>query len=956
MDLEEFIEKWRLSELKETAAYQSHFIDLCAVLGEKAPTEVDADGVDYCFQKHVTKTVGSAGFVDVWKRGHFAVEYKGPGADLTKAYAQLAEYAPDLDNPPLLIVCDTKRFAIYTSFTNTPRVVQRFRLAEMRAPENLRWLRLAFKDPNSLKPDLTRETLTEAAATRFAELAEQLRERGYDAERVAHFVHRLLFCMFAEDIGLLPGKLVSRLLESCRYEAEQFEGRARELFKAMGTQGGGWFGTDRIKWFNGKLFDDDEALPLRLADIKLVLDASDLDWSHIEPSIFGTLFERGLNPNKRKELGKFYTDPGTIMKIVEPVILRPLHAEWEVVKAEIEDLQRKTKAAKSSGAATKLVSQARDVFAKFRDRLARVRVLDPACGSGNFLYLALRGLKELEHKVINEARALAMPHQEPRIGPEALFGIEINPFAAELARVAVWIGEIQWMLDHFYGLNRTPILRPLDQIACRDALVSGDGSEAEWPEAEFIVGNPPFVGNKRMIAAMGEAAATRVREAFDGRVPAGVDLVCYWFEKARSAIESGVTKRAGLVATQAIRQGANRKVLERVRDTGFIFEAWSDEPWVLDGAAVRVSMICVAPKQCGDQAHVDGKLVDEIYADLSSSAGGNAIDLTMTVPIDGNDKFIFMGTTKGGAFDVPGDIARRWLLLPKNPNARPNSDVVRPWVNGMDLVRRPSDKWIVDFGTDMAESTAALYEAPFEHVRREVQPERAQNRREAYRQVWWRFVEARTGMRQSLRSLTRFILTPRVSKHRIFVWQDRSVMPDSRLYAIAKDDDTTFGVLHSQLHEIWSLATCSWHGKGNDPTYNAQSCFGTFPFPEGLTPNVPAVAYADDPRAKRIAEAARALVEKPDLWLNPPELVRREPEVVPGFPDRILPVDTKAAAELKKRTLTNLYNQRPTWLANLHRALDEAVASAYGWPADLSEDEILARLFALNQARAGKAT
>ncbi len=272
----------------------------------------------------------------------------------------------------------------------------------------------------------------------------------------------------------------------------------------------------------------------------------------------------------------------------------------------------------------------------------------------------------------------------------------------------------------------------------------------------------------------------------------------------------------------------------------------------------------------------------------------------------------------------------------------------------MDITRRPSDTWIVDFGTHRSQAEAALFETPFEYTKTNVEPTRRNLRRENHRTRWWIHGEARPGLRTALRPHRRYLVTPRVAKHRLFVWLDSSVIPDTRLVVIARSDDVTFGILQSRFHEKWSLATCSWHGIGNDPTYNASSVFETFPFPEGLTPDIPAKAYADDPRAMRIAAAAAKLNELREAWLNPPDLVRREPEVVPGFPDRLVPRGEKAAAELKKRTLTNLYNTRPQWLADAHKALDDAVAAAYGWPADLTDDEILARLLALNLERAAK--
>jgi type II restriction/modification system DNA methylase subunit YeeA len=346
---------------------------------------------------------------------------------------------------------------------------------------------------------------------------------------------------------------------------------------------------------------------------------------------------------------------------------------------------------------------------------------------------------------------------------------------------------------------------------------------------------------------------------------------------------------------------------------------------------------------------LDGFSVEIINADLSSGK----FDVSRVHRIEQNANVAFIGTQKGGPFDIKEGIAREWLRAPSNVNGLTNAEVVRPWANGMDVTRRPSDTWIVDFGAEMSEADAAQFERPFEYVREQVRPLRISLRRESHRRYWWRHAEARPGMRNALKRCSRFIVTPRVAKHRLFVWLDRSVVPDTRLVVIAKDDDVSYGILHSRIHGTWSLRTCSWHGVGNDPTYNALSCFETFPFPEGLTPNLSTKNYANDPRAQAIAKTAKRLDELRIAWLNPPDLVKIEPEVVPGYPDRVLPKDAQAAVTLKTRTLTNLYNQRPQWLADAHRDLDAAVAAAYGWPADISEEDALAKLLELNLARAG---
>jgi type II restriction/modification system DNA methylase subunit YeeA len=380
-----------------------------------------------------------------------------------------------------------------------------------------------------------------------------------------------------------------------------------------------------------------------------------------------------------------------------------------------------------------------------------------------------------------------------------------------------------------------------------------------------------------------------------------------------------------------------------------IFEAWSDEAWVVDGAAVRVSLVCFG-KDVGT-VYLDGMQVSAINADLSSGA----TDLTKAKRLSENRDVAYMGDTKGGAFDIPGELARDWLQLPTNPNRRPNSDVLRPWMNGMDVTRRWSEKWIIDFGWELSEADCSLYEAPFQYTIEHVKPVRTQNKRESYKRLWWRHVEPRPAMFGRLSQVSRFVVTPTVAKHRIFVWLGKAVSPDHQLIAVARDDDTSFGILHSRFHESWSLRLGTWLGVGNDPRYTPTTTFETFPFPSGLTPNIPAKDYATDPRAVAIAMAAKQLDELRTAWLNPPDLIDIVPEVVPGYPDRILPKNEKAAAELKKRTLTNLYNARPQWLADAHRDLDAAVAAAYGWPADISEEDALGKLLALNLARAGTA-
>lgn len=971
MTPEAFIAKWRDATRTERSAAQEHFLDLCALLDVKKPQEEDRHGEFYTFEKSVLKLDGRPGRADVWRKDCFAWEYKGPHKNLVKAYAQLKEYADALENPPLLIVSDMEEIRIHTNFTSAVSVQHTFHLPDLMGVEARRTLRWCFTDPERLRPTVTRETVTRDAARKFGALAGKLRGK-HDPQKVAHFLNRLVFCLFVEDIDLLPGRVFADILEESARSPEGFQPMLRDLFRSMKDKGGR-FGTVSIPWFNGGLFDDDEVLPLGYLEIRDLHDASRLDWSAIEPSIFGTLFEAGLDPEKRevmaslfdpkakpgkgrktvanpadKGVGIHYTDPATIMKIIEPVVVAPLRREWQAAKAGIVAHRAARDRAKSDAARTRAENAARDAWAAFRARLGAFRVLDPASGSGNFLYLALIHLKDFDLEVLKEGRALGLPLDDQRVTPQAVKGIEINPYAAELARVTIWIGELQWQMRNAfdYLVKRAPILGRLDQIECRDALLTSDGKEAEWPETDVVVGNPPFVGDKLMISKLGEDYVRLLRQIYEGRVPGGADLVCYWFVKAWNLIKNGHLLAAGLVATNSIRGGANRRVLDPIAADGAIFDAWDDEAWVVDGAAVRVSLVSYGLPSTHAEPHLDGRPVHRINADLTTQAS----DLTTAQALFENQSKAFIGTQKSGDFDISGEIAREWLTIPLNPNGSPNSDVLRPWANGLDITRQPSGRWIIDFGTEMSEHDSALYELPFTHVQKFVFPMRSKVRRDNHRRRWWLHGESRPGMRRAIESLPRFIATPRVAKHRLFCWLARGILPDCQLVVIARDDDTTFGILHSRFHEAWALRLGT--SLEDRPRYTPSTTFDTFPFPDGLTPNIPATAYAADPRAQAIAAAAKRLDELRRNWLNPADLVKVVPEVVAGFPDRILPVGPKAEAELRKRTLTNLYNQRPAWLDNAHRELDAAVAAAYGWPADISEDDALASLLALNHARA----
>jgi type II restriction/modification system DNA methylase subunit YeeA len=1049
----QFKAKWAKFSGKESSAYQDHFADLCRMLGVPTPIEADPTGNDsFCFQKRVAKdaelfdfdATGEAlpaskerGFADVWKRDCFGWEYKGPGEDLEKAYKQLLRYRESLLNPPLLIVCDFQRYIVRTNFNGAVQETHDFTNADIDSPAALRVLRAALAAPDELRPQETTADVTAKLAQKIAAIALSLQQREAveltSAKtrrehsvaqkknlRIARFLNRLVFCFFAEDTGLLPEDIFGDVCAIGLKDPKLFAETLEDLFKCMAK--GGRFGTHKIRHFNGHLFEDATVFELLPDEIGKLADAAGSKWQSIRPAIMGTLFERALDDSQRSQLGAHYTSEEDIRTLVEPVLMAPLRREWRELRKDLAPLLAKGKA----------TNTARDRLAAFQKKLAGITVLDPACGSGNFLYVALQLLLGLEKEIITAAAQIGFTFS-PQVNVQQLRAIEINPYAYELAQVSVQIGALQWRRDNGFDNDRTPVLQNLDGFENKDALLNETfrkkpkdlkAAQAEehggqdelfkvyteraWPACDAIVGNPPFLGGKMLRRELGDKYVAALFENLGGRVRLEADLCCYWFEKARQQIEEKHCLRAGLLATQGIRGGANRDVLKRIKETGGIFFAVSDRDWILAGATVHVSMIGFDDGSETERT-LDGVNVAEIHANLSAHAS----DITEARQLAENLNVAFMGDTKGGAFDITEARALEMMHSP-NPHGRPNSDVLIPWVNGLDVTRRSRRMFIIDFGhvggiaaknalrgdgvrqnsfpaervlavampseptgvTDpharpspptlsATEEDCAKYEMPFAHVSEQVRPERIGNKRALYARYWWRHVEPRPGMLAALAPLRRFLATARVSKHRLFAWLEAPTLPDSQVFAFALADDFSLGVLHSRIHEAWARA----HGtqvreRESGFRYTPTTCFETFPLP---TPT-PAQSEA-------IAAAAKELNALRENWLNPPEWTATRTLEFPGSTDgpwsRFVtnpdargvgtvrypitePRDAECATKLAKRTLTNLYNERPAWLDNAHAKLDAAVAAAYGWPADLSDDQILSRLLALNLTRAAE--
>ncbi len=852
MTPQDFISKWGAPcgipgpafALNEEQGAQSHFLDLCELLAVPKPGSAD----DYRFEEKSAVIGGKTGYADVFKRGVFAWENKAPGKNLDDALKQLLTYSLALSNPPILIVSDRLTIRIHTQFTGHPSQTHTVALTELDQPDKLALLRRIWTAPESFKPKETNRDITEAAAKSFATLAEGLRRRGANpqprseqtpgphmlrflksaptsapsttdgessaatdtdvANRVAHFLTQCLFCFFVEDVGLLPGQMFERLVSNRAITPAKLTQALADLFKAMAD--GGMFGADDIAWFNGGLFKRIDVPTLTILDVTELRNAAGLNWSAIDVSNFGTLFERGLDPTKRSQFGAHYTDTATIDRIIDPVLRRPLLQKWELLAQDIQGLQ-----AKSTKKGDKAYRDAKARFIGWLDELANYRILDPACGSGNFLFLGLKALKDIEHQSHLDAAALGLDREADLVtGPHNVLVIELNEYAAELARVTVWIGELQWRMAHGYEFKTNPVLEPLDHIECRDALLSfakklgsdpdfakrnsgsdpifsaapdsgegvqqpslepgaraaqmpgphtlrflksaptsapptplsGEGAsqaveesmgsdqvsspaasrpealaemgsdpnfakqnsgsdpisagstkavpqvtEAPWPRANIVIGNPPFLGGSKKRRELGDDYFDALDTVFSGRVPGGADLVCYWFDKSRVAIERDGLDAAGLVSTQSIRAGSNRAVLTAICASTQIFDAWSDEAWVNEGAAVRVSLVCFGRDSVA--VSLNGEAVNAIHADLSSGVG---MDVTHTCALPQNIRVSFEGAQKNGPFDVSGEIARRWLALP-NPNSLSNALVLKPYLNAANVTGRHADSWMIDF-------------------------------------------------------------------------------------------------------------------------------------------------------------------------------------------------------------------------------------------------------------------
>ena len=1051
-----FIAKWKGTAASELATSQSFLIELCELLGVERPHATAEQ--DYMFERpltfHHADGSKSPGRVDLYRRGAFVLESKklkagahtrGFDEAMLRAHSQAQNYARALPaaegRPPFLVVVDVgHRIELYSEFSRSggsyvpfpdPRS-HRIALDDLRDAAIRERLRKVWLEPLALDPSRESARVTREIAARLAELAKSLERSGHDAEAVAQFLMRCLFTMFAEDVRLLPKDSFRSLLQT---HAEKPEVAMRMLAQLWRDMDGGGFSAvlaaDVLR-FNGKLFKQPDTLPLDKPQIDLLIDAARADWKHVEPAIFGTLLERALSPGERHKLGAHYTPRAYVERLVLPTVIEPLRGEWSDAKAAALVQLAEAELAREEGMrgtgmksnAERLkqynaeLHKARDILLDFHKRLCGVRVLDPACGSGNFLYVTLEHLKRLEGEVLNTLEEFglsrlgvseqtgldiggerAISTEAQTVDPHNLLGIELNPRAAAIAEVVLWIGYLQW---HFRTRGDVrppqPVIRDFRNIENRDAVLAYDRVEyvtdahgvpvtrwdgetmkvspvtgekipdesarkpveryvnprkAAWPAADFVVGNPPFIGSKRMRDALGDGYVDAIHEAWP-EVSQATDFVMRWWHHAALLTARGALQRFGLITTNSLRQAYVRRAVEPhlvgTPPLSLVF-AVPDHPWVdsEDGAAVRIAMtVGEAGRKSGRLVAVIGERAeaeegnDDLVISTQAQTGRiNAdltvgVDLTQAVPLDANADLCSVGMkTIGAAFQVERDRAMA-LGLGVVPELERH---IRPYINGRDVSQSPRNLYVIDFFGLEVDQVRARYPAAYQHLWERAKPERDLNRNAIFRDRWWVIGHPRQQFRTATAGLSRYIATLETSKHRFFVFLPIDVTPDSSLVTVADERAETLGVLSSEIHVVWALATGGT--LESRPRYNKTQCFETFPLPDfhfldkycgpmgggtitssdGTVRQNPVIGEYPSDRIRTLAEQLdthrkRQQAQYPDLTLT-------------GMYNVLDKLRSGQPLTAKERTIHE--QGLVSVLRELDADLDAAVLGAYGW-------------------------
>ncbi|WP_201838921.1 class I SAM-dependent DNA methyltransferase [Microvirga zambiensis] len=1056
--VEAFIKRWTAREGgAERANYQMFLSELCDVLdvSRPDPAGTDRERNDYVFERAVRPRDSDDAItskrIDLYKKNAFILEAKqsrlpdgrkvekgklAPLADepadlgrrtiargwdaMMKNARQQAEayvFLLDADHPapPFIIVCDVGHcLELYADFTGTGRAYSHFPdrngfriyLQDLHDEKNRTLLKDIWQKPHSLDPSKEAARVTRDIAKRLAQVSKALEERGCNAEDVAHFLMRCLFTMFAEDVSLLPPDSFKSLLQKSVIDPDHFPHRLKSLWEQM--EKGDEFShvvETRVRHFNGGLFRDTTVFDLGREEIGELLAAANHSWTDVDPAIFGTLLEQALDKTERKKLGAHYTPRAYVQRLVEATIMEPLREDWQ-------NALRKAEHAKEIGDEKAAVATIR----AFHRQLCATRVLDPACGTGNFLYVSLELMKKLEGEVLETLAQLGEPESmeldRETVGPSQFLGLELNPRAAAIAELVVWIGYLQQHYRNRTGHPSEPILRAFqninfgrrqgyDAVLTWDGyplqqVVEKDGKWAEtfpnarrpmWPEAEFIVGNPPFMGGKDLRARLGDGY-TETLWAAHKHMNDSADFVMYWWDRAAEVLtaKSSLLRRFGLVTTNSITQEFSRRVMKKRMDAKTpvsLVMAIPDHPWTkaaTDSAAVRIAMTVGAKDgQDGVLREVvreSGLDTDEPLVEFEEYVG--CINPNLTVGTDvgsvisllANEGLCSRGVSLHGSGFIVTPAEAQHLGLGRRLGLEKH---IRPYRNGRDLTSTPRGVMVIDlFGLE-SDGVRQLYPEIYQHVLSTVKPERDRNNRDTYRLNWWLFGEPRRELRPALANLPRYIATVETAKHRVFQFLDGTILPDNMLVAIAGSDSLHLGILSSRIHTIWATRAGGWLGMGNDPRYNKSRCFDPFPFPdppESLKVEIRVVTEELDAfRKSRQAEHPRLtltqmynVLEK----LKAMEAISPSPSW-PGLsrlstssePQRRKGVDPRPKAGDDGRGIVLSPDEERIKsegliliLKELHERLDALVFQAYGWRADLSDEEILERLVALNAERA----
>jgi hypothetical protein len=1030
--LDTFLNRWSKAGGTERANYQLFLTELCSLLGMPLPEPAGDDTRDnaYVFERRVVinQPDGSSnnGFIDLYKRGSFVLEAKQTGKTLDssgwdkamlKAHNQADQYAralpADEGRPPFILVVDVGRnIELYAEFSRSGATYtpypdarsHRIRLEDLHKEEIRERLCAVWLDPLSLDPARRSAKVTREIADQLAKLAKSLEAAGHSPQLVSSFLMRALFTMFAEDVGLLPERGFTELLQRLKSKPETFAPMLEHLWQTMNSGGFSPILESTLLKFNGGLFAEASAIALDRDQMELLLKASEADWRYVEPAIFGTLLERALNPRERHKLGAHYTPRAYVERLVLPTVIEPLRAEWKEVQAAALTYE-------SLGKHKEAVEEVK----AFQRHLCDVRVLDPACGSGNFLYVTLEHMKRLEGEVLNLLGDLGqtgmLDTEGLTVDPHQFLGMEINPRAARIAEMVLWIGYLQWHFRTHGKVNPPePVLRDFHNIEHRDALITYDAVDlvtdesgkpltrwdgittktspitgeqvpdesaqveqyiyrnprkAEWPQADYIVGNPPFIGNKRMRTALGDGYVDAVRDSWQ-EVPDTSDFVMYWWDKSAELVRNGKLKRFGFITTNSLKQIFSRKVLEHhlsAKNPICLAFAVPDHPWVdaADGAQVRISMTV------GTSAGVSGTLAkvitetegadDEIDVRFATRTGEIHADLSVGAavsrakPLIANSGICFQGMNLvGKGFRVT---VEEITALGYNPAALP--EVIKPHFNARDLMQNGEPCWVIDLFGLNAEEAQEQYPSLYNRLLARVKPERDQNKRDSRRRNWWLFGEPVGRLRRAWAGLSRVVLTPETAKHRVFVFEPMPFCPDHKLYAIASDSSLVLGLLSSRISALWALAAGGRMGVGNDPVFNNTRCFATFPSPDA------------NPEKQVII---RDLAERIDAHRKRQQSIHHELTLT-GMYNVLEKLRTGEPLNAKDKTIHE--QGLVSLLRELHDELDRAVFAAYGWD-DLAaqlvgkpgattprpdkpeaqaeaEEELLCRLVALNSER-----